>query len=148
MPSLVEAIDTRPRVFHRTIQIGPILFEEQPAEDDIVAIPGEGWSLSSSDNDFYPLVRMEVWDGCAVRPTEDWEYEREFTSPLLDRLGVFDLYSECYGRISLEPGPYRLRLLCRGRDHLEASLALDPFPSDGPHGDPLEFWVIQVWPDR
>lgn len=146
MPTLINAVDVRPRVYYRTIQIGPILFEQAPAEDDIVQIPGEGWSLTSSDNDFYPLVRLEVWDGPAPQPSGSWEYERAFHSPMAHRLAVVDLGGVCYGEIELRPGRYHLRLLCRGRDHVEASLVLDPFPPEGPHGDPLEVWVVQIWP--
>ncbi|WP_329330089.1 hypothetical protein [Streptomyces luteogriseus] len=87
MPTLINAVDVRPRVYYRTIQIGPILFEQAPAEDDI-----------------------------------------------------------CYGETALQSGHYHLRLLCRGRHHVEAALALDPFPPEGPHEDPLEVWVVQLWP--
>ncbi|KOG37145.1 hypothetical protein [Streptomyces resistomycificus] len=148
MPHLISTVDVRPRVSYRTIQIGPILFEETPAEDDVVQIPGDGWSLTSSDNDFYPLVRLETWDGPAPKPTGAWNYERAFRSRMADRLAVVDLNGVDYGEIALRPGRYHLRLLCRGRDHLEAPLALDPFPPDGPHEDPLEVWVVQMWPDR
>ncbi|MEW2811006.1 hypothetical protein AB0929_28550 [Streptomyces massasporeus] len=147
MPTLINAVDVRPRVYYRTIQIGPILFEQAPAEDDIVQIPGEGWRLTSSDNDFYPSVRLEVWDGPAPQPSGSWEYERAFHSPMADHLAVVDLGGVCYGEIQLRPGRYHLRLLCRGRDHVEASLALDPFPPEGPHEDPLEVWVVQIWPN-
>ena len=146
MPTLINAVDVRPRVYYRTIQIGPILFEQAPAEDDIVQIPGEGWSLTSSDNDFYPLVRLEVWDGPAPQPSDSWEYERTFRSLMADRLAVVDLNGVCYGEIALQSGHYHLRLLCRGRHHVEAALALDPFPPEGPHEDPLEVWVVQLWP--
>ncbi|MFD4635490.1 hypothetical protein ACFVYR_37875 [Streptomyces sp. NPDC058284] len=147
MPSLISAVDVRPRVRHRTIQIGPIPFEEAPAEDDIVQIPGDGWSLASSDNDFFPLVRLETWDGPAAKPAGSWEYDRTFRSPMEDRLEVLDLHGCTYGEIALRPGRYHLRLLCRGRDHVEALVALEPFPPEGPHEDPLEVWVVQMWPD-
>jgi hypothetical protein len=88
VPTLINAVDVHPRVYYRTIQIGPILFEQAPAEDDIVQIPGAGWSLTSSDNVFYPLVRFEVWDGPAPQPSGSWEYERAFHSPMADRLTV------------------------------------------------------------
>jgi pimeloyl-ACP methyl ester carboxylesterase len=147
VPSLINSVDVRPRVSYRTIQIGPIFFEEAPAEDDIVQIPGDGWSLTSSDNDFYPLVRLEVWDGPAREPAGPWDYVREFRAPLGDSLCVVDLGGVVYGEIVLRPGPYQLRLLCQGRDHVEALIALDPFPPQGPHEDPLEVWVAQMWPD-
>lgn len=147
MPGLINSVDVRPRVSCRTIQIGPIFFEEAPAEDAIVQIPGDGWSLTSSDNDFYPVVRLEVWGGPAREPTGSWDYERVFRSPLGERLCVVDLDGVVYGEIVLRPGRYQLRLLCRGRDHVEALVALDPFPPQGPHEDPLEVWVAQMWPD-
>ncbi|MFF7309592.1 hypothetical protein [Streptomyces sp. NPDC008137] len=147
MPSLVNSVDVRPRVSYRTIQVGPIFFDEAPAEDDIVQIPGDGWSLTSSDNDFYPLVRLEVWDGPAHEPTAPWDYQRVFRSSLGERLCVVDLGGVVHGEIVLSPGRYQLRLLCRGRNHVEALVALDPFPPQGPHEDPLEAWVAQIWPD-
>ncbi|MZF88839.1 hypothetical protein [Streptomyces sp. SID5643] len=145
MPVLINAVDARPRVYYRTIQIGPIFFEEAPVDDDVVQFPGDGWSLTSSDNDFYPLVRLQVWDGPAPRPPGAWEYERAFHAPMADRLEVVDLNGVSYGEIALRPGRYHLRLLRRGQDHVEASQALDPFPPEGPHEDPLEVWVVQMW---
>lgn len=147
MPRPVNSVDVRPRVFHRTIQVGPLFFDEAPAEDDVVQIPGDGWRLSSSDNDFYPLVRLEVWDGPVGEPTGSWDYERMFRARLGERVYVVDPGGVDYGEIAVRPGRYRLRLLCRGRDHVEAPLALDPFPPQGPHEDPLEEWVVQMWPD-
>jgi hypothetical protein len=138
--------DVRPRVTYRTIQVGPIFFEKAPADDDIVQIPGAGLALSSSDNDFYPLVRLEVWDGPATKPNASWEYERSFSAPLADSVTVVDLGGATYGAVAVHPGVYHIRVMCRGRDHLEAPLALDPFPPSGPHEDPLEIWVIQMWP--
>ncbi|QEU90505.1 hypothetical protein [Streptomyces kanamyceticus] len=146
MPSLVSAVDVRPCVSYRTIQVGPILFEEAPAEDEIIQIPGDGLTLTSSDNDFFPLVRLEVWDGTPAKPDEAWEYERSFCAPLTDNFVVIDLNGRTQGEITVEPRKHHIRVLCRGRDHYEASLALDPFPPVGPHEDPLEFWVIQLWP--
>ncbi|MEE1832489.1 hypothetical protein [Streptomyces sp. SP17KL33] len=137
MPALINAVDVRPRVYYRTIQIGPILFEQAPTEDDIVQIPGEGWSLTSSDNDFYPLVRLDVWDGPAPQPSGSCEYERAFHSLMADHLAVVDLGGVCYGEIQLRPGRYHLRLLCRGRDHVEALLTLAPFPLKGRTRIPL-----------
>ena len=39
MAKVVDAVEIRPRVFYRTIQIGPVFFEEPPANDDVVEIP-------------------------------------------------------------------------------------------------------------
>ncbi len=147
MPRPVTSVDVRPRVSYRTIQVGPLFFEEAPEEDEIVQIPGDGWRLSSSDNDFYPLVRLEVWDGPAGEPAGSWDYDRVFRSRLGESLCVVDLGGVVYGEIAVRPGRYRLRLLCRGRDHVEALVALDPFPPQGPHEDPLEVWAVQIWPD-
>ncbi|MDT0401063.1 MULTISPECIES: hypothetical protein [Streptomyces] len=146
MAKVVDAVEIRPRVFYRTIQIGPVFFEEPPADDDVVEIPGDGLRLNSSDNDFYPLVRLEVWDGPASRPSEDWDYERDFRASSSGHVSVVDLGGVAYGMIQVPSGTYVLRLLCRGREHLVATLALDPFPPEGPHEDPLEFWLLQMWP--
>ncbi|MEV8321268.1 hypothetical protein AB0Q95_44685 [Streptomyces sp. NPDC059900] len=146
MPALVDAVDVRPLVSYRTIQVGPILFEEAPAEDEIIQVPGDGLALTSSDNDFFPLVRLEIWDGAPGRPDGAWEYERDFCAPLTDCFVVIDLNGRTQGEITVEPGDHHIRVLCRGRMHRGASLALDPFPPAGPHEDPLEFWVIQMWP--
>ena len=146
MPRLVEAVDVRPRVYYRTIQIGPLLFEELPTGDEIVEIPGQGLTLNSSDNDFYPLVRLEYWDGPVPDPDGAWDYRRVFAAPLTDRLCVVDLNGNVRGTLPVAPGKHYVRVLCRGRDHPEALLTLDPFPPQDPHEDPLEFWVIQVWP--
>ncbi|MFJ2027453.1 hypothetical protein ACIODW_27090 [Streptomyces sp. NPDC087897] len=146
MTSLVSVADIRPRVSYRTIQVGTILFDEAPTGDGIVQIPGSGLTLTSSDNDFYPLVRLEVWDGPAVHTGSLWEYQRTFGGSLLSQLAVVDLNGVSYGEIAVPAGKSRIRVLCRGRNHVEASIALTPFPPEGPHEDPLEFWVIQVWP--
>lgn len=146
MPKVVDITDVRPRVSYRTIQVGPILFEEAPADDDVVQIPGHGLTLRSSDNDFYPLVRLEVWDGPASKPNASWDYERAFYASLAESFTVVDLGGVSYGTVMVHPGQYHIRVMCRGRDHLEAPLVLDPFPPQGPHEDPLEIWVIQMWP--
>lgn len=146
MPILVNAVDVRPRVSYRTIQVGPILFEEAPTEDEIIQIPGDGLTLTSSANDFFPLVRLEVWDSTPAKPDEAWEYERSFYAPLTECFVVIDLNGRTQGEITVEPGKHHIRVLCRGRDHRGASQALDLFSPAGPHEDPLEFWVIQMWP--
>ncbi|MEV3861597.1 hypothetical protein AB0J38_45755 [Streptomyces sp. NPDC050095] len=148
MSMLVDAVEIRPRVYHRTLQIGPLLFEELPAADDVVEIPGQGLTLNCSDNDFYPLVRLEHWDGPAPDPDTGvlWDYRRSFAVPLADRLCVVDLNGNVRGALPVKPGHYHVQVLCRGRDHPEALLTLKPFPPQEPHEDPLEFWVIRVWP--
>lgn len=65
---------------------------------------------------------------------------------MADGLAVVDLNGVCYGEIELRPGRCHLRLLWRGRDHVEDLLAHDPFPPEGPHEDPLEVGVVQIWP--
>ncbi|MFZ3595930.1 hypothetical protein [Streptomyces sp. BH104] len=146
MSTLVEAVDVRPRVHYRTIQIGPLLFDDQPAGDDIVEIPGDGLTLNSSDNDFYPLVRLELWEGPALDPHGTWEYRRTFAARLMDELSVVDINGNVRGTLSVHAGSHHIRVLCRGRDHREALLTLQPFPPQAPHEDPLEFWLIQAWP--
>lgn len=146
MSSLLRAAEIRPRVSYRTIQVGTILFDEVPTGDEVVQIPGSGLTLTSSDNEFYPLVRLEAWDGPAVLVESPWEYERIFDGSLLSLLAVVDLNGVTYGEIAAPEGRSRIRVLCRGRNHVEASTALNPFPPESPHEDPLEFWVIQVWP--
>lgn len=146
MSSLVSVAEIRPRVSYRTIQVGTILFDEVPTGDEVVRIPGDGLALTTGDNEFSPLVRLEVWDGPAVHAESLWEYERTFDGTLLTQLAVVDLNGVTHGEITVPEGRSRIRVLYRGRDHVEASMALDPFPSEGPHEDPLEFWIIQVWP--
>ncbi|MGY0492246.1 hypothetical protein [Streptomyces sp. WG-D5] len=148
MTKLVGAVDVRPRVWHRTVQIGPLRFDEAPVGDAIVEIPGDGLTLNSSDNDFYPLVRLESWDAPAPVPDArcDWDYQRTFAASLTDEISVVELGGVVAGTLPVQPGGYVVRVLCWGRDHVEAFLALDPFPPEGPHDDPLEFWVIQAWP--
>lgn len=146
MAELVGAVDVRPRVSYRTLQIGPLYFDAVPEGDDIVEIPGDGLTLNSSDNDFYPLVRLEAWDARALVPAAHGDYQRAFAAALKDQICVVDLQGVTRGTLPVRPGRYSIRVLCRGRGHPEALLALDPFPPDGPHDDPLEFWVIQVWP--
>ncbi|TGB05765.1 hypothetical protein [Streptomyces sp. MZ04] len=123
-------------------------FSEAPAEDEVIQVPGDGLALTSSDNDFYPLVRIEAWDGEPPLPAEAWDHQREFHATLTDELGVLDLNGVTYGRAPVTPGPAHVRLLCRGREHTPALESLDEFPPVSPHEDPLEIWLIQVWPDR
>ncbi|MFF3249211.1 hypothetical protein ACFYWY_37065 [Streptomyces sp. NPDC002870] len=148
MPQLIHSADVRPRVSYRTILVGPITFERDPEQDNLVRVPGDGLSLMSSDNDFYPLVRMEVWDGPVAIPEAAWDYEREFHGQLDAHLGVFDLDGCEYGQLSLQEGRYHIRLLCKGRDHVEAALVLEEFPPGEPHEDPLEAWLLQLWPSE
>ncbi|MFJ2766614.1 hypothetical protein [Streptomyces sp. NPDC087300] len=148
MAKASSAVDVRPRVWYRTIEIGPIVFGSTPEADDIVERHGDGLSLTSSDNDFYPLVRLETWEGPPADPDGQWDYVRVFQGDLEDRLCVVDLNGNEHGRIEVRPGPYRIRVSCQGRDHKSALLALDPFPPVGPHADPLETWLVQLWPDR
>ena len=145
MSVLIDAVDVRLRVYYRTLQIGPILFEDLPMDDGIVEVPGQGLTLNSSDNDFYPLVRLERWDGPAPVPDMAWDYQRSFAAPLTGGLSVVDFNGNICGTLPVEPVRHHVRVLCRGRDHPEALLTLDPYPPGGPHEDPLEFWVIQVW---
>ncbi|WP_069754938.1 hypothetical protein [Streptomyces sp. EN16] len=112
MTSLVSVADIRPRVSYRTIQVGTILFDEAPTGDGVVQIPGSGLTLTSSDNEFYPLVRLEVWDGPAVHAESLWEYERTFDGSLLGQLAVVDLNGVSYGENAVPAGRSRIRAVC------------------------------------
>lgn len=87
--------------------------------------PDDGLRLNSSDNDFYPLVRLEVWDGPASRTPDDWDHERHFRAPLREHMMVVDLGGVSHGIVRVPSGTYCLRVLCRGREHLEGTLALE-----------------------
>lgn len=72
MAEVVDVVEVRPRVFYRTIQIGPVFFGEPPADDDVVQIPGDGLRLNSSDNDFYPLSAWRTFPGTSERAAHRW----------------------------------------------------------------------------
>lgn len=104
MSSLVSVAEIRPRVSYRTIQVGTILFDEVPTGDEVVRIPGDGLALTTGDNEFSPLVRLEVWDGPAVHAESLWEYERTFDGTLLTQLAVVDLNGVTHGEITVPEG--------------------------------------------
>ncbi|MFJ1738591.1 hypothetical protein ACIOG4_07960 [Streptomyces microflavus] len=146
-PRLVRRDDIRPRVDHRTVQVGTMWFDEPPADDERIQVPGAGLYLSTVWTDHHPLVRLESWSGEPPEPEEGiWTYRREFRAALEERLAVLDLFGFFNESAPVTPGPYRFRLLHRSRE-------LDPdeddkFPEPAPREVPLEVWLFQLWPEH
>ncbi|NEE60268.1 hypothetical protein G3M55_89160, partial [Streptomyces sp. SID8455] len=69
-PRLVRRDDIRPRVDHRTVQVGTMWFDEPPADDERIQVPGAGLYLSTVWTDHHPLVRLESWSGEPPEPEE------------------------------------------------------------------------------
>ncbi|MEU0158525.1 hypothetical protein ABZ154_06680 [Streptomyces sp. NPDC006261] len=67
-PRLIRRDDFRPLVDHRTVHVGTMWFDEPPADDERIQVPGAGLYLSTVHNDHYPLVRLESWSGEPPEP--------------------------------------------------------------------------------
>ncbi|MFE4378109.1 hypothetical protein [Streptomyces cyaneofuscatus] len=146
-PRMVRRDDFRPRADHRTIQVGTMWFDEPPADDERIQVPGDGLYLSTAHNDHHPLVRLETWSGEPPEPEEGlWTYRRAFRASLGETLAVLDLFCFFQESAPVTPGPYRFRLLHRSRE-----LTPDEdqrFPEPTPCEVPLEVWLFQLWPEH
>lgn len=115
-----------------------------PRETRLIKAGPGGVVLRSAGDDFYPNVRVEVWD---AQPPPDgdgaWEVneEAEFECPT-GRLRLRSVEGLAAGP-DLSPGAggrYLLRAYVRGREPARARLGHDLYY----HG--VEEWLLQVWP--
>ncbi|GAA3065624.1 hypothetical protein GCM10020000_56860 [Streptomyces olivoverticillatus] len=147
-PYLLAQADVRPCISHRTIAVGAFTFAQQPQDDEIAKVVDGGLHLTSSDSYFYPLVRLESHSREPNgQPADQWDYVRVFRNAAVEgHLSVAALFDAPCPGLELPPGPYDLRVQCRGRDHTPAMELFGEVPTEEPHEDPLEHWLIQLWP--
>ncbi|MET8380071.1 hypothetical protein [Streptomyces microflavus] len=146
MPELIESWEARPYVIYSTLDIGPMMECDPDPSGDVVNVIGSGLRLNSSNNDFYPVVRFEMWESNPPAQDDGWDFTAEFTALFQDQLTVVNLEGMDDGTRSVTPGRRHVRLSCRGRDTPPAVEVLSPFPPHAPHEEVLELWRVQIWP--
>ncbi|MCX4908635.1 hypothetical protein [Streptomyces sp. NBC_00878] len=141
--------DAMPRIEYRHFQLvddgasveAPDGWARSP---HMVVAAGHGAILRTGGNDFYPLVRVEVWS--AQPDPQDpslWEVLEE--ADLRSDSGSL-LLREWDGGPVGDPlpierlGSYRLKAHCRGRAEAEALIG------DELYYEGVEEWLLQLWP--
>jgi hypothetical protein len=118
-------------------------------------LPDEfGWTVHSPGEDHIASVRAELWDGPPDVQPDGWEDVIEFSGTGEDdRLQICRPTRPQDMEMPLPSGYYSLRLLCKGRDAIEAAIDAmfdDADDSEEPEnfGFPtgVEQYLLQLWP--
>lgn len=147
---LVAAVDDEmPRIEYRHFQFVDQDGATEPPDGwsdtpGLLASAGRGVLLRTAGNDFYPVVRLEVWSSEPQPQSEgEWEDQDEATFTSETGLGLLREWDGGPVGSPLElgnRGSYRLRAYCRGRAQAEALIGEEMFYEG------VEKWLLQVWP--
>lgn len=151
--TLQEELEVRPLVCFHTVYVvdTDTAFPEHGKDEAVGEIAWatvSALALTSLGTDFYPSLRIEVWNSEPLPPATDWDDVRDvaFTFPK-GLLYVQNSIGRSYGppgrvRLPAGPGPYRGRLCVSGR----ADAPVDEDIPMSPPDDPKESWLLQLWP--
>jgi hypothetical protein len=123
--------------------VGPPL-DDVPADADFLVAGAGGLVLCSAGNDFYPDVRVDVWDQePPPQPAHAWEETAEATMTAPSgRLRIASVMRAPAGAdVTLGPaGDYSVRVHARGRGEAMERLGVELYY----HG--IEAWLLELWP--
>lgn len=117
-----------------------------PGEDRVVSEAPYGVVLHSAGNDFRPSVELVVWsDQPTADPAADHGWEREACTQFEAISGTVRLASvngvPGGDDVALPaPGPYAVRVRCRGRAQADARRGREGFDTG------VEEWSLALWP--
>jgi hypothetical protein len=147
-PRQLASYDLQPQVEYRMFVV------HDPQEDPLAAgapgpeqllLPGPGGVVvGSAGNDFYPTVTLEVWDGEPPPDSAAWEGVEDADLHLPSGHVQVESVLSGYASRKLpvgEPGTYRIRAHCRGRDEARRRIGQAMLYYYG-----VEEWLLRVWP--
>ncbi|MEU8136531.1 hypothetical protein [Streptodolium elevatio] len=148
---LVSAVDDRPLVSHGRVYVVD-RDADYPVQGDeiligaVASVKPSALALLSAGNDFYPAVRLELWDGQPVLPPGRWDAVETTNLTLLHgkiRLANSVGMQYLEPGFAIPPGNYAVRVCCRGRERAPHG---EEIPQHVPL-DPQEHWLIQFSPE-